>query len=891
MPKTANELLQGILTTVSSIDNNMKRDQKKSGGAPKAVSGVKDALNISGALLKFSLVKPKTTERFITFMKDVLKVSKDSAGGKGFKIFSEGIIGISAALPDLIKSLSELSRMRSSRVDRALGTLSKLYMLMDEFGDGRKAIKINRAIRMFDKLGKALRKITAPLRILSNFLTYLGLSFVVFAVSIIAASKIMGLTTKTSGEKGGGGLVLPIVGVVLGTVAVLVGALVLLTLANKFLKPGLKAIKGIGKGLLFLSLGILGFTLSLLLIASTMQAGLGFGGIMKSLAVLAGVIVGIVGLFVLLGFAGKFVKKGVMVSLAIGFGLAVIALSVGLFVAAAAGISSLMGAGGEKGKVMFLGREVPPYVRGLGAIGMIFLGAAGLFAILGIPAVALLVGTGVAVSMGISLSLILLARSVKDLMGVAGSIPKDFSKQLSAMIGGLLEGIIGGISTLTGGKTGFKGLVEFAKNSAKLFAALGLLASASLTLSMFAKGLTAFAQLNNMREIIGHKENGEPIFGESIDVTKVGQNISSTISGFLIALISSTDGLSREQAGAIKKMGRALTGRRGILSAVIQFADALKVYAEFGENNEIGYIDYDDDGNEIRKKIGANFVVDNMINSFLYFTNRLFSRSEEEFGDGEEAGISGKQKRRMKKMSKALIGRHGILGAVTSFAETLRMFSEFGADNQIPILDAEGKPTGEFLSVGQIADNIVSTLTNFSDTLATKLEKGKAKDAGKALEKYDKMIDKLSKLSKSLDGLTRMSASITELATSIGLLGTNLESLNVDKLGDLSTVSAAYLEKTNSFTNSNQRIMDKSTGAATRPAHSEVGGGNVSQSSSASYSSTASGSKETPVDWDEISQMIGEQVGARVTGALKNGMFKFEFDTTKAGGIYYWSPS
>ena len=58
------------------------------------------------------------------------------------------------------------------------------------------------------------------------------------------------------------------------------------------------------------------------------------------------------------------------------------------------------------------------------------------------------------------------------------------------MIGGVLEGLIGGISVLSEGKTGVKGIAAFMKNSVKIFAATGILMAASLALSIFAKSLT-----------------------------------------------------------------------------------------------------------------------------------------------------------------------------------------------------------------------------------------------------------------------------------------------------------------------------------------------------------------------------------------------------------------
>jgi hypothetical protein len=183
------------------------------------------------------------------------------------------------------------------------------------------------------------------------------------------------------------------------------------------------------------------------------------------------------------------------------------------------------------------------------------------------------------------------------------------------------------------------------------------------------------------------------------------------------------------------------------------------------------------------------------------------------------------------------------------------------------------------------------------------------------------MIDRLSKLSSSMDGLSKMSISIKELAEGIGLLGTNLDKLNIDKLSDLvgilskkltalnkgddlGNVSTGYLEKTNDFAVSNKRIINKTSEAATRPIYSPIDKGRTYKSdisppasinkkemvSTSKYSEIRAGKEPKPTNWEEVSQMIGDQVGARVSASLKNGQFTFEFDTTKAGGTYFWSP-
>lgn len=448
---------------------------------------------------------------------------------------------------------------------------------------------------------------------------------------------------------------------------------------------------------------------------------------------------------------------------------------------------------------------------------------------------------------------------------------------------------------------------------------MGLLFTVSLTLSMFAKALTAFAKLDSMRVITGYKKDtNEPIFGERINISNVSENISTSISTFLTALIQSTTGLSRKKAAAIKKMGKALTGRRGILSAVIQFADVLKLYAQFGPNNEIGYAEVktDKDGKPILNANGEpimimssvkiDTVATNIATSFSKFVEELTSHTRDfEFG--------GRDKRKMKRLTEALVGhkgiggreKYGLLEPITRFAETLSIYAGYGAELKIPVIeDGKVKTT---MDVRKVAQNVVKTLSAFINALADNKIEGDISKADKNLRKFDNIIDKTNKIAKSLSKMSKLSNVIKELGLSIGILSENLTKLNtvklenlvgilseklttLDKIGALGNVSTAYLENTNDFATSNKRIMDKSTGAVIRPIYAPVD--NKGTISTATSSTTPLSSKEPePINWVEVSQMIGDQVGAKVAAALKGGQFVFEFDTTKSGGTYFWSPS
>jgi hypothetical protein len=258
-----------------------------------------------------------------------------------------------------------------------------------------------------------------------------------------------------------------------------------------------------------------------------------------------------------------------------------------------------------------------------------------------------------------------------------------------------------------------------------------------------------------------------------------------------------------------------------------------------------------------------------MIGSFLYFTEQLFSKSESEFGDGEPEGkgISGRQKRRMKRMSKALVGRNGILGAVMQFADTLKMFAEFGPNNEIPLMDAEGKPIMEngkakTLSMDNIAQNIVIALTTFSDTLATKLEKSSAKDAKKAIQKYSGIIEELSKFSESLSALEKTNETISNLAKSLNDLSVSLDGFDAAKLSKLASISVS------------------AGGAGTIPA------GTTGGTPAERIQATSKAAKESSIpttNWDVISAQIGVAVGAQLIDAMKKGQVKFEFSPSSPG--------
>lgn len=854
----ANELLYGILKTLGKIEANT-RGKGSPGPAAGGVGGeVKDKIgalsNLGPALLSFGKVKPKSIKAFFSFMEQFVAIgNKTKNSGKGLKNVADSLSILGRSLPELAEGMDSLGKIKQRQVSMALGTLQSLYEFMEEKGETRSTRKVDRAVKTFEKIAKTLKDIAKPIKDISLSFAYLGLGILAFAGSLLLTSMILRLSKPTD--------VLMFLGVTVLGLLVMFG---MLALANRFVKTGTKTIAEMGLGMVALSLGIISFALTLHFLPKILGSESG-GSIVKSLLIMVGIVAAMALMFTILSFMEPVTKKGFISILWMTAGLAVLSLAI----LGMAEVAKLLSQGGlsavgkskeekDEGKRAIIG--------GLGMMGIIILSAIALFGILGDPGFSTIIKSGAITMMLMGGALIVMALSLKELVGVGKELAgDDIGTILTHLIGGTIDGFIGGLASLSEGKTGVQGVAAFIKNSAKIFAGVGVLMSMSLALSMFAKAVSAFAELENMRIIEGYDKDGKPIFGEKVNLTKVADNIAYSISTFLTALIESTEGLTKEKAAAIRKMGRALTGKRGILSAVIQFADAMKLYAEFGEANEIGYVDFDDKGNEIKKKVKATVVVDNMIGSFLYFTEKLFGKSESEFGDGEPEGkgISGKQKRRMKRMSKALVGRNGILGAVMQFADTLKVFAEFGEDNSIPIMDAEGKPVMEngkakTLSMDKIAGNIVTALTTFSDTLADKLPSNV--DTA-AIQKYSGIIEELSKFSESLDSLQKANETIADLAKSINDLSVSLDNFDQAKLSKLSAISISA-------------GGSGATGAAA---------GATTAEKIEAKTKTVKESTTPATNWDLISAQIGTAVGAQLIDAMKKGQIKFEFSPSSPG--------
>ena len=846
MNPTSNELLNKILGACVAINNTLKAQ-----GAPQQGTAQQDAGS------------EKTKNTGIGIMDEII-----GAGVNGAKALKTGATVIKEVLNSLIDfNKAKIDTKRIDATSRAIRGLFETIMWV-----GSKQNLMKSALNSLNSLATNLKGISEFAKTMSMFFLSIGGSILLTAVSLWAAGQILGTSPL--------GSVMVMTAIVIG----MAGLMFLLGKANKLIEPGMNTVKGMGLSMMYLAGGILGFIVAMKIVSVLMGTEDNGVGILKGVGMVALIIAGTVGMFALIGLAAPYITPGLAVINGMALGMLVLAggilalTLVGMLVTKMAKATSSP----EDSKGVF--GAYGPMVKGLGIMGIVLLGAVGLFSLLGVAAPVIIPGVVAGVAVG--LGLIMLAFSVKKMMDLVNKVDiKAIGPNISAMLGGVMTGIIDGVGTaLSGGKKGIAALATGLKNSYLLMTGITMLMGVSVALSMFAYALTAFVNLGNMRVIEGYdKDTGKPKFGPTVDVRGVGQTVSATISNFLEGLIQSTSGLMLSQARAIKKMARALTGERGILSSVIQFAKILEIFAKFGPNGEIGYVEMvpdgkDEDGNvkykKITSKVKITTVTKNITDSYTQFVTAITR-------DADKFGITGEQGKKMMNLGAALMGtdafhafgttwgkpQPGLLTPVKMFADTLMIFAKFGEKNEIAILDENGKPTGQGVPVAAIAGNIINMLITFADTIANDKRSTTSIDAAvKKLSTFDVLIKKLSEIGSALDPLSKLTTNIGMLADNFERLAASVTTLDVDKVGRVANVA--------------------NTSIAANP-NSSMAKGSSMMSTQNNMSSTTINDNRTTVtaaqqqsnqpNWEAVADKMAMAMAAKMAESLKSMMFHFEF--------------
>ena len=807
-------------------------------------------------------------------------------------------------IKSIFESITNFNKVKinARQINMASKAIRGLFDTVVYIGRSKKTV-LN-AIRLFQVLAKSLAVMTKFAKAMTTLLMAVGVSILALAGGIALAGVLLGTPGKPLAT------MMIIIGVLVG----LTGAMILLGKAKSAIKPGAKVADKMGDAMKSLGIGLVVFVGSLLLISHMLKLSPGPAGMAKGVLMIVGVIAGMALVFAGLGLVKGYIMAGTAVAGAMALGMVALALGVFAFVTVAAMMTGMYGKGeavnrkGEK-KGQF-GQMMANIGPGLGVMGIVLVSSGLLFA--GLGAISWLIIPGVIAGLFMAAGMVLFAMATKKVLKIAREVgkPEEATKTISGMVSGVIKGLIHGLSIGLMGKEVNSAKELSFKGFMKLNKGLRMLRRISRTVSLFAKALTAFAEVDNMRVITGFDEKtGEPKFGPTVDIRGVGDTIRDTLVSFLVGddgnsgLLGATEGLRSRQGAAIGRMARALTGKRGLLTAIIQFADVLKTFAQFGPEGKIGYIDMvpdgtDEDGNAKFKQVPKTVLITEVTTNI--------TESFSQFASGLSAGVEGvgiKQKDNMMRLAEVLIGKKrgkiggwfsgdkpGLLEPINAFADTLMLYAKFGEDSSIPILDEDGNPTGGSISIDKIVTNIVKAISEFSTQLSSQLaEPGETVgQAQKKMEGYMGLIEQLSVLSVASEGLDKTAVSIMSLATSMSALADSVNKFELDKLEVFADIAKDKSSLGGLVAKSQENASARRTERfAKREERQEEKAEEETQKKEKSAAATAS-KEQTVIGGQPVDiNMLADAIGSTVSAAFKNGQFTFEFATDKSGVLNF----
>ena len=473
-------------------------------------------------------------------------------------------------------------------------------------------------------------------------------------------------------------------------------------------KDAIDNARGIGVAFMFIAGGILAFGLTMAIVPKLLKTD----SIGKSVLLIGGIIIGMTALIALLGLAQKFIQPGIDVAKGIAMSIGFISLAV-LAVAFTSSILRLMfkddgikSDGTKRTKVGTALATLGDAAGSLGIFGLFVAGLAGTLWVLGLPVVSGPIAIGAGALFMMAVSLIATTAAIKktaDIMKTmkTADIRTNVGDMISGVMGGVIDGVIGSGIAGDDNSLSLKELRQFRR----VTRAIKMLRSVSTSLSKFAMSLKAFAEVGTVMEL-SYNEDGTPKLGKKIHVKDVSKSIADTFGTFITSLVSNTEGLKRRHARALKTLGKSLSGNKGILQGINDFANTLEIFAKFGAKGEVMSPIYNTEGEIISHiPVSINTITTNIVDAFGTFITQLISKSKQ---------LTGANKNKLKDLNRALNGRLGILETIMSFSEAVESYAKYGKNNEIFV---EGQAP---IPVTTIVDNMLEGIGAFITKLSEK---------------------------------------------------------------------------------------------------------------------------------------------------------------------------
>lgn len=878
---TSLEALNGIFILLTQIkDSTVGPGKKGAGGGTLAgtadvgsrtklestgtgLKSVAEAIKmLSGELVKFYM-KPKFVRNSIKdFISGILEATNvGGARSKNFEFVTKGLLNIAGAIENISKPLLGLGILVKAGIVNL--AINGLQLIVDAFiGFGRKKKSIEDGTN-------AIAKLTASFKDVGKGFMYLGAGVLLLAGTFFLSSKLLGSANVLSG-----------MAVLAGSILLIVGAMWIMGKMGEGVKKGVDTTKDIGMGLTFLALGVLAFSLTIFLIAKLLagEKSPGAGPIMGAFLMLIGVIALIAGAMWLLGKMSIGIEKGAIAMLFMAGGL--IVFSLGLLAILAIG-NKIQQAGG---------------IKTLLIVGAVIVALGAIFWLLGQPYIAPFVLLGALTMVAMVIPLLLFAFTVQKLINIANAVgdPKKLRENVAGLITGVIGGLVDGMTeVLTGGKKGWAGMAQAVKNTAVLMTSIGLLMGVSLALSMFAFSLQAFAKAGAIAPITGYDKNGKATFGPPVDIGQVSKNVVDSFVTFLNALVGPegiTKKFDRAEAKELKKLARALTGDRGIMSAIVDFAKVLEIFGKFGSDGKMAVPEYAEDGTPLMvngkpkmKGIPIIDITNTIANSFGTFITSLTTQFQD---------LDRSDARTLRLLGKSL--NKTVLESVKGFADMLEVFAKYGDKGLIPVLDAEGKPKGPGVPIDKVVTNMTANFAKFIDgvvKIATSISAPKRQNMIMATSNLNAFNKELTALIKQKDGIEKTTEALGKMGLKLSDFSKVLEEMDTDKLASLAKISEFEIQA------ELKEKEEKTFGGVVR----SILGGKANKEEAVAPAEAAAVEKEAAKTaqvegkeqekWDNIALIIGQQVGSAVAASLRNGSFKFEFSSSSPGqGVFYIEP-
>jgi len=834
----------------------------------EAIGIIADALpKLAKGLWQFGLVPGMFKNSIIHFMRKIL--GQDLIGGiktkdapKQAKLLAEAMNILGDALPKLAKGVFRFGIMQ--KLGLVAATVVGIETLIAAL-----AVAGNPATLPFVLAGAAaIAAVGLALNGIANVLKSISLLVLAFAGAIVIMVGAIWMASKLF--KVGP---LKAMLIIIGAIGILAAGFALIGIMAPLIARGGKAVKELGIGMALAGLGILAFVgalkLANMITGSQEDTDKAIGSALRSIALMSLVFAGI-------GIFGGLIKRG---------GDAVQHMGKGM-IWVAGGLLVLGGVYALLTKVMGIdmGEMIVSIAKGLAVLGLVFAGL-GLLSILIIPGTIALFAIGISLGIFALISLGIGA-VIKKLGGKEGIT--TMSNNIGLLVGGVLNGIIKGVSSaLLGDSTGkgfFGKLTTVGKNVTILIGSIFLLIGVSWALIMFATALRAFQKPG----VIKDKD------GKDINVVATSDNIAKSISAFFKTLVDTfNDPKKLPNKAAVESMVDMLMGnhgykklgirrdlnkppRPGLIDAIQKFAEAISIFSRVNQL-PVYEVDEKTGKTKLQSYIGPEQIATNMAKTIKAFFTAFSGKQTELENLSTTTSYNIAEillgKSAFKIFGFTLFGRKegrpGILDALQKFSQVLSVYAKFGEENKIYTeYNEDGTPK---LSSGKdiklIANNMVAGISQFMTAFNTAFATGTGKDIEgqsgqifKRMDNFGKVISKLSSFSTNLTDIDKLAITIGSLATSIGELSANMGALDVEKL-----------EKAMKTMNANSKNLITS-------APSPLPLSQYTQQSKISF---------TDEELNKIGDKIGEAVAAKLTVMNNNtgGEFNFHFYRENEGTL------